>query len=416
MTTISLLRLSSGMPVVVESNPGVRSAALVWMLPAGVATDPPTRLGFSPLWSELLLRGAGELGSRAQADAFDRVGAARAARVSSRFLSLSLTVIGSRLVEALPLLVDMVRRPRFDEASLAPSKELCLQAIEALQDDPGERAALGARARHLAPPFNRSTLGDAAGIRDVTRDELMERWRQLAVPGGSIMAVAGAVEPGQVIEQLERLLSGWEGSAPQPAPTAPPQRGYAHEQDKTNQVQIVLVHDAPPEPHPDSAVERLATSVLSGGMSSRLFTEVREKRGLCYSVHARYSADRDFGVVTADVGTQPERAQESLDVLVAELHRICTPAGRITPEEFHRAVVGMKSRVIFSGESTGSRAAALAGDMHRLGRPRSLDEIGAEIDAITLDRLNAYLAARPLGRVTVQTVGPAPLTMPPSLA
>ncbi|HZW09842.1 MAG TPA: pitrilysin family protein, partial [Phycisphaerales bacterium] len=325
-------------------------------------------------------------------------------------------VIGGRLSEALPLLVDMVRRPRFDEASIAPSRELCLQAIEALKDDPGERAALGARARHLPPPFNRSTLGESAGIAAITRDELVERWRRLAVPGGSIMALAGAVEPGAVVEQLERLLAGWEGAAPEPvpAPTAP--RGYAHEQDKTNQVQIVLVHDAPAEPAADSAVERLATSVLSGGMSSRLFTEVREKRGLCYSVHARYSADRDFGVVTADVGTQPERAQQSLDVLVAELERIRTPAGRVTPEEFHRAHVGMKSRLVFSGESTGSRAAALAGDMHRLGRPRTLDEIAAEIEAVTLDRLNAYVAARPLGRVTVQTVGPAPLVMPAQLA
>jgi predicted Zn-dependent peptidase len=121
-------------------------------------------------------------------------------------------------------------------------------------------------------------------------------------------------------------------------------------------------------------------------------------------------------VVFADVGTQPERAQESLDVLVAELHRISTPSGAVTPEEFHRAVAGMKSRLIFSGESTGGRASALAGDVHRLGRPRSLDEVAAVIDGISLERLNAYLSSRSLGRVTVQTVGPAPLAPPAGTA
>ncbi len=415
MTSITLSRLSNGMPVAIESNPGVRSAALTWMLPAGAATDPEDRLGISALWAELLLRGAGELDSRAQADAFDRVGASRSTRVSSRFLSVSATVIGTRFAEALPLVVDMVRRPTFDPASIEPSRELCLQAIEALKDDPAERAVLGARSRHLAPPFNRSTLGEAEGIRLASRDEIAEGWRRLAVPGGAILAIAGAVDAGAVVTQLESLLGDWTGAGVEPAPAAEPARGYAHETDKTNQVQIILAHDAPAEPHPDSMLERLAVSVLSGGMSSRLFTEVREKRGLCYSVHARYSAERDFGVVFADVGTQPERAQESLDVLVAELRRISTPEGRVTPEEFHRAVVGMKSRLIFSGESTGGRAAALAGDVHRLGRPRSLDEIAGLIDGITLERLNAYLAGRAVGRATVQTIGPAPLATPAGL-
>ena len=153
-------------------------------------------------------------------------------------------------------------------------------------------------------------------------------------------------------------------------------------------------------------------NVLSGGMSGRLFTEVREKRGLCYSVSAGYRAERDFGAVTAYVGTTPERAQESLDVLTQELQRIHTPAGAITQEEFQRAVIGSKSRLIFSGESTGARAAALAADQHRVGRPRSLGELAEEIDRVTLDQVNNYLTRRSLGTPTIQTLGPAELTAP----
>ncbi len=412
MTTISQSTLSNATPVILESNPGVESAAMVWLVPVGVACDPAGRLGLSALWAELLLRGTKNFDSRAQADAFDRLGTSRSTSLSSRFLTLGATTLGANLVDSLPLLADMIRAPRFDDASIGPTRELCLQAIEALKDDPGERAALAAKSRHLAPPFNRSTLGSAEGLNAVTPEEIRQGWARGAVPRGSIIAIAGRIDAGEVVDRLGSLLADWTGATSEPRPVGEPPRGYSHEVDQSNQVQIVLMHDAPAETSADTMLERLAVSVLSGGMSSRLFTEVREKRGLCYSVHARYSTDRDFGLVSAEVGTQPERAQESLDVLVAELHRLSTPAGRVTPEEFRRAVVGMKSRLVFSGESTGARASALAMDMFRLGRPRSLAEIAAEIDAITLDQLNAYLARRTLGRLTIQTVGPDPLTPP----
>lgn len=415
MTDISQFTLTNQTRVVVESNPGVQSAAMVWLLPAGIATDAPDRVGRASMWSELLLRGAGNLDSRAQADAFDRLGAGRSTGVSSRFLSLATTVLGSKLLESLPLLADMVRLPRFEDASIEPTRQLCLQAIEALQDEPAELAALGAKARHLAPPFNRPTDGETAGIEALTGDELRGQWPSVAAAASSIIAVSGRVDAAELEEALETLLGGWRGLAEEPTPASAPPRGYDHIEDETNQVQIVLMHDAPAEPSEDAVLERLAVRVLSGGMSSRLFTEVREKRGLCYSVHARYSTDRDFGLVSASVGTQPDRAQESLDVLVSEMQRLSTPEGKVTPEEFRRAVAGLKSGLVFSGESTDARASALAYDLFRLGRPRSLAEIAAEIDAVTLDRLNEYVASRQMGRVTVQTLGPEALTVPASI-
>jgi predicted Zn-dependent peptidase len=139
---------------------------------------------------------------------------------------------------------------------------------------------------------------------------------------------------------------------------------------------------------------------------------VREKRGLCYSVSASYAPGKELGSVLAYVGTTPERAQTSLDVLIAELERIMTAAGAVTEEEFGRAMIGMKSRLVFAGESTSARAASLAHDMHRLGRPRSLDDIARELDGLTLGRVNEYLSRRKLGRLTIQTLGPAALTPP----
>lgn len=412
MIEIHTSTLDCGMPLIIETIPSVRSVALSWLLPAGSARDPEARIGQSAMWSEMLFRGAGSLNSRAQADAFDRVGAGRSIDVATFHLSLSATLLGARLGEALPLIVETVRAPRFDPDGVEPVRDLCLQAIASLEDDPGERVMILAKEKHAAPPINRSGLGTPEGVRAVTRDDLLLDWEDFVRPVGSILAIAGRVDADKARATLNALLAGWQGEAAPvtPAPTA--QRGYHHLEDDTNQVQIAVVHDAPQESSDDCVLERVATAVLSGGMAGRLFTEVREKRSLCYAVSASYTADRDYGRTLAYVGTTPQRAQESLDVLLDLLHAINTPQGRVTREEFDRAVVGMKSRLVMSGESTGARAGALARDWHKLGRARSLDELAQRIDAVTLEQVNGYLARRSLGEMTICTLGPAALTPP----
>lgn len=409
--------LSCGMPLVVEVIPGVRSASVHWLVPAGAATDPADRQGLSAIIAELLLRGAGALDSRAQADAFDALGASRDADVGAVFQRVSATMIGDRLPGVLPLLIDMVVRPRFDEHAIEPSRELCQQSLASLADHPEERAAHILRARHLPDPLGRSGLGTKDGLAAVTRDDILTHWSDRARPAGSIMAVAGAVDPAAVVTQLNSLLSGWRGDAPPLViGDAPATKGtYRHEREQSNQVHIYLAHDAPREADPAAPLERVLAGVLSGGPSARLFTEVRERRGLCYSVSAAYSADKHFGRLVGYVGTTPDKAQQSLDVMVGELRKVTgggPPGARVTRDEFDRAVVGVKSALVFSGESTAARAGALASDLYRLGRARSLEEIASGIDAVTLDGLNAYAEARSPGPMTAVTLGPAELLMP----
>lgn len=419
MPDIRTIQLACGLPLILEPMPGVRSVGLTMLLPAGSACEPEDRQGLSAMWSELLMRGAGALDSRGQADAWDRIGASRSADASTMHMRVSCTVLGTRLHEALPLLADMVLRPRFDESSIGPARDLALQAIESLKDDPHERAAIIAKQTHADPPLNRSGLGTVEGLGAITRDDLVRGWADRARPGGSILAVAGDADVlggtggDDVARTLDALLAGWRGAAAPVQVGRSATRGtYRHEADDTAQVQILALHEAPAERDPDSRLERVVASVLSGGMSARLFTEVREKRGLCYSVSASYATDRDFGRCTAYVGTTPERAQESLDVLMAELERINTPAGAATEEEVGRALVGIRAGLVLSGESTSARASALATDHYRLGRARSLDEVAAQYDNITPRHVNDYLSRRSLGAVTIVTLGPTALRPP----
>ena len=409
-STISTHTCTNGLLIITEAMSGVQSAAIRWLTPAGAVFEDIHNLGTSSVCAEMLMRGAGALDSKAQADEFDHVGALRDISNSIRYMQLSTSMIGNHIDQSIPLLVDMIRNPMMSNDSFEPAVELAAQAIESLADDPQQRTALAARLRHLPSPYNRDTLGTVEGVRSLTHDALKAWWDSHAKPMGSVVSIAGHFDRERVIAQIESLTSDWVGSIDQPKASGEPTRGYAHIDDDSSQVQILVVHDAPHEGHADSMLEKLAIAVLSGGMSGRLFTEVREKRGLCYSVSASMRADKDRGVVSNYVGTTPERAQESLDVLYSEILRI--GEGNVTDEELIRTKTGLKSRLIFSGESTGARASAIAADWLNLGRTRSLDEIIDQVNGVSLDELNAYLKRRKIGTPTIQTLGPDALNTP----
>ncbi|MCI0629650.1 MAG: insulinase family protein [Phycisphaerales bacterium] len=408
MSQIVTIDLDCGMTLVAEpiASGGIASVALNWLVPAGSATDPPHGDGYAALLSELILRGAGTLTSREHSDALDRLGVQRSTGVQTHHLRIEATMLGSRLHAALPLIADMVRAPALPADAIDPVRSLCLQALDSLNDEPQHLTMLRLRQRHHPAPINRHGYGEREVLDNATIEEVRESWTQRCRPVGSILGVAGAVNPHALAAQLNELLRGWTGEPTAPGETASPERGYLHLEQATAQVHIGLAYDAPPENHKSSMIERLAIGVLSGSTSGRLFTEVRQKRSLCYSVGASYRAGRDTGLVSLYAGTTPERAQETLDVCRAEIERM--KAG-VTQAEFNRAANSLKARQIMQGESTQARAAALVYDQFRVGRARTLEEVARIIDSITIEQLNRYVAAREFGQFTIVSLGPAPL-------
>jgi predicted Zn-dependent peptidase len=242
-------------------------------------------------------------------------------------------------------------------------------------------------------------------LQALNHDALKADWERRYRPQGGVLAVAGGVAPAQVCASAERLFGDWQGAPPPtPQPQARTEPLYHHLQQDTSQTQIAVAYPSLQMNDPDYYKERLALNVLSGGMASRLFTEVRTKRGLVYAVYAAPRIYRGLGLVLAYAGTQPERAQECVEVLLGELQRI---SGGVTRDELERARIGLLSSLVMQGESTGARAAAMASDCFLIGRPRTLDEIQDAINAVTSDSLNAYLAGHPAQNFAVLTLGPA---------
>ena len=396
-------RMGNGLWLIGEPMESVQSLAMTLLLPAGVSAEPQDQQGVSALISELICRGAGQLNSRGYCEAMDQLGVQRGTSVETTHLRIGAMMIGSKWPQVLPLIWDMVLRPKLPKDELGPSRDLAIQSIEAIEDEPQQKVLLELRQWHYPQPFGRSPLGRREHLEKISLEQIQSFWTGRFIPDGAVLSVAGRFDWDQLKSQVEHQLGGWAGQGSQPQQEQSPLRGYHHCDAESAQVHIGVVYDAVPESDPDRWLQRAAVEILSGGMSSRLFTEVREKRGLCYAVAAQYGADRDRGVVLGYAGTTAPRAQETFDVLTAELRRLSEGVG---DDEFRRAIIGMKSNLIMQGESTGARANAIAADQYNLGRPRSLDELTAEVDAVTIERLNEFLRTHPPGPMTVVTIGP----------
>jgi predicted Zn-dependent peptidase len=286
---------------------------------------------------------------------------------------------------------------------------LALQALAGLDDEPRQKLLIKLREWHLPSPYGRNSMGQEDHLEKLTLELSRADHARRYHARGSILALAGNVDFKRLRDEVARRFGDWDGDVESDVEVLPPPGNFHHEHQKSEQTHIGIAWPSIPETDEDYYTLRLAIEVLSGGMSGRLFTEVREKRGLCYSVWAGYSALKGQGSVLGYAGTSNERAQATLDCFVAELHRL---SEGVTVAELDRAKTGLKASTIMQGESTSARAGAIAHDYFIRGRIRTLEEIKDAIDGVSLDRVNSYLKWHKPGPFTIVTVGPKELKLP----
>jgi len=396
-------KLPHGLTLVAEPMAEVLSAAFVLLTPAGVAYDPPGLTGTAAVLSELVYRGAGPYDNRALNERLDGLGLHRHTGVTTLHCDFGGALLGDNLLEALRLHADLVLRPRLEEEHFKTCRRLALQNLASLDDEPQQKVALLTQENHLPYPFGRPAPGKAPDLQALSCAALRRHWADRFIPHGSILALAGRFDFPRLRQLVEDLFGGWQGPSTPPPATGACVGRTCHQPFPGAQVHVGLMIPSVPVGHDDYYAALAAVHVLSGGMGSRLFTEVREKRGLCYAVGAAHRVYGPFGVVRCYLGSTPERAQEALDVTLEQLRGL---ARGIAPEELDRAKVGLRASLVMQGESTTARALACAADYHHLSRVRSLAEIDRHIQALTVDDLLAHVARCPVQNLTVATIGP----------
>lgn len=398
-------RLDNGLTLLGERHSQAHTASFALLLPLGAQTDPAPQRGLAGITQELLFKGAGDWNAQALAFEIDRIGFQESHRAEREVIAFSGTVLPQHLPRALEIVFTVLRRPHLPAEGLEEVRQLALHQLQSLEDAPAQKMFYELGQRFFPAPLSNpaeGTLDTIAALRPEDAAACFQRYS----PNGAILSVAGAIDLDALEDEVERRFGPWPAQPLQELTLAKASRDVNHLTQDTEQTQIGLAYDGIPMAHPDYFNARVGVLALSGGMSSRLFVEVRQKRGLAYSVFASYLTTRQFGGVLGYAGTTAQRAAETLEVMLQEIRAL----GRgIDEAELAKAKTQLKTNFIVQGESTRSRAEAMAREHWYAQRVWTLDEVMAAIDGLRLDAVNAYLAQSVPERFCVVTLGREPL-------
>jgi len=396
-------RFQNGLMLIVEAMSDVQSAAFSILVPAGCIHDQPGQRGTAAMLSDWLTRGAGRLNSRDLASTLDNLGLQRSEHAGAQHISLYGATVADTLVDCLRLYGDILQRPLLPEDQFEAVQLGAEHSLLSIEDDPQRKTMVELRRRSFTRPWGLPSDGALEDLPNITEDALRSHFRNCFRPNGTILGIAGNVDAQEIIDVLGEVFGDWAGQpVPEitPGETGPQRDFIEHDSAQTH---IGVSYRSVPFPDPDYYNAWAAASVLSGGMSARLFTEVREKRGLCYSISASQTSMKHEGRVVCYSGTSNDRAQETLDVMLRELVRL---GEGIEQSELDRCTARAKSSLIMQLESSRGRASSLARNWFLLGEIRTLEDVRERIEALTTESILNYVHRMPAGDFTVLTIGP----------
>src|SRR5947209_511974 len=403
--SVEVTRLPTGLVVVTDVMPHLQTAALGVCVGSGSRNEQPDEHGISHLLEHMAFKGTSRRTARQIAEEIEAVGGDLNAATSIETTAYYARVLRDDVPLALDVLSDILTDPSFDPEELRREQNVIVQEIGAAEDAPDD--LIWDRLQTTAfpgQPIGRSILGTPATVRSFDRARLAAYLARNYRAPDMVIAAAGAVDHGAVVTEVGRRFTSVKGPA---VPAAEPARfvGGSHvEARDLEQVHVALAMHGLPQRDPNLYSLQVFTNVLGGGMSSRLFQEVREQRGLCYAIYAFHAPYSDTGMFGLYAGTDAADLAELMRVVVGEIN---AAAETINEAEIARAKVQMKAGLLMALESSSARAEQLARQLFNWGRPVPLDELVEKIEAVTVE--SARAAGRALiarGRPAVAALGP----------
>lgn len=395
--------LPNGLTVAVDPLPGAESVALGLYASVGSRSEPAHLGGLAHLVEHMVFKGAGGRDTRALAEVVEDVGGSLNAWTARDQTVFHGRALARDLGLVAEVIADLVRAPHFDEGHLEREKQVVLSELGESVDSPDDlvhdhllEAAFEGQA------VGRPVLGSEKSVRAVTRQDCFDWLEQQFVPSRLVLAASGRVELGEVVKLAERLLGDMEKREAPPVEPARFTGGARNDRRSFEQAHWCLAFEGLPAADPRNPALGLFVQALGGGTSSRLFQELREERGLAYSIYAWNQAFADTGLVGVGCAADRSRAAESVqlarDVLAAT-------ADGLTEAELSRARAQMEAGTLMSQETAQGRADHLARSIEVFGRILSLSELLEHIRAVTVDDARAAGQALLAGPIAVASVG-----------
>lgn len=385
---------TNGLVVLSEQLPGVRSAAVGIYVRTASAHEPRAKMGVSHLLEHMVFKGTERRSARQLALELEVRGGSLDAFTGRDYTSYQAHVLDADLPLAVEILTDLVRRPLLAEQDLALERNVILEEIAGVEDTPDDLVhELHAETLWPAHPYGYSILGTPETVGALTGDDLRRVHTAGYTPVNCVLSAAGNVNHDQLLTVLER--EGWFSSANgirrPPVQVTPAERGAERvEVRETQQTHIVFGTDTFPVSDPRRFALAILVNVFGGGMSSRLFQRIREELGLAYAIYAYKHFFRSSGQLGVYIGTQPATADKAVEAIRAEYRRLA--AEGLPPDELADGRQQLKGQVMLSLESPASRMARLAGFVLHDDGYRTLDQMLAEIAAVTAEDVAAVAA------------------------
>lgn len=400
--------LPNGLRVVTEEMPHVRSVTIGVWVGAGSRHEDPDQAGVSHFIEHMLFKGTGTRSARAIAEAVDALGGNVNAFTAKECTCFYARVLDEHMVPALDLLADLVLDPRFDPGEMEKEKNVVCEEIMMYEDSP-EDLVHDVFAQALWPDhaLGRAIQGRVETVRGLGRGDVLAYYEAFYTPANMVVAAAGHVAHDRLVEEVARRFGARSGPAPA-ARMMPPRAAASrmYREKDIEQVHICLGGEGVPLSDDRVYALHLLGNLVGGGSSSRLFQEIREERGLAYSVYAFHNAYRDAGLAGVYLAASPEAARRSLELAVAELERLQDRG--VDEAELARNKEQVKAAFLLGMEGSASR-------MNHLGRSELLkgfvlspEELIARLEAVTPEEVQRLArAVWDLGRLGLAAVGPA---------
>jgi len=398
--------LQNGLRIVVEPIPTARSVSFGIWVRTGSRDETPEISGISHLIEHMLFKGTAKRSAKDIADLFDGIGGNVNAFTSKEYTCYYAKVLDQHLPIAVEALADMFFESQFDAGELAKEKNVILEEIAMYEDTPDDKVHDEAsRAAFGDHPLAYSILGLEDRLRAMQPDDLRGYMSRQYRTDNTVIAIAGHVDERKLPELLERHFGRFDRSGGGTAPVPPVFRSdYIYHRKQTEQHHLCLSFPGCPIGDPKLYAMVLLNNALGGGMSSRLFQEIREKRGLAYSVYSYHTSYADSGIFTIYAGTAPKQTKEVLDVTLELLGDLADRG--LTEAELRRGKEQLKGSLILSLESTSSRMNRIGKNELMLGRHDTLDEMLDRIDAVKPDDVRMMIDRMLAVPFAVAAVGP----------
>jgi predicted Zn-dependent peptidase len=378
--------LDNGLTLITESIPGARSVAVGVWLKRGSRHERPELSGISHFIEHMVFKGTKSRSAQRIAEEVDSIGGHMDAFTAKEYASFHLKVLDEHLPTAVEILGDIVMNPLFDPTEMAREKKVIFEEINMVEDTPDDLVMeLFAGAFWPGHPLGRSILGSKRSVGRLRREGLAQFFGRVYQPRNIVIAAAGHLDH----EKASRLVRRHFGGLPakrSPANGRVPRvatRVVTRSKRGLEQVHICLGTRGYPQTHPDRYGCYILNTVLGGSMSSRLFQNIREKRGLVYSISSGVTAYSDSGLFSIYAGTSRDSAREVIGLTVEEVRKLC---GETLGEvELRRAKDHLRGSLVLSLEYTGARMSQLAREEIYFGRSFTLDELLSGIEAVTAE-------------------------------